>query len=77
MWACQNESVTPTQSLFLSYKYVYRTAVHRPVVAYLVFKEAAIRLLDVLRQVGVEHEGWYLRVRQLRAILYLDVLALG
>ena len=49
---------------------------HRPVLAYLVLEEAAVRLLDILRQVGVEHERGYLSVGQLRAVFYLYVLAL-
>ena len=63
--------------LFLSDKYVNWTAVHVPIFAYLVFQKAAIVLLYVLWQVGVEHKRGYLRVGQLRAILNLDVLALG
>lgn len=62
--------------LFLTYEYVDWTSVHRPVVANLVLQETAIRLLDVLWQVGVEHERRNLRVGQLCAVLDLDVLAL-
>ena len=47
-----------------------------PVVTNLVLKESLIRLLNILREVGVEHERWYLRVGQLRAVLYLDILTL-
>ena len=50
---------------------------HVPVIAYLVFQKATIVLFYILRQVGVEHKRGYLRVGQLRAILNLDVLALG
>ena len=49
----------------------------RPVLANLVLEESAIRLLDILRQVGVEHKRRNLRVGQLRAILNLDILTLG
>ena len=50
---------------------------HVPIFAYLVFQKAAIVLLYVLWQVGVEHKRGYLRVGQLRAILNFDVLAFG
>ena len=63
--------------LFLSDKHVNWTAVHVPIFAYLVFQKATIVLFYILRQVGVEHKRGYLRVGQLRAILNLDVLALG
>lgn len=62
--------------LFLPDKDVYRRACERPVLANLVLEETSVRLLDVLWQVGVEHERRYLRVGQLRAILNLDILTL-
>ena len=64
-------------TLFLPDKHVNWAAVHVPIFAYLVFQKAAIVLLYVLRQVGIEHKRGYLRVGQLRAILNFDVLALG
>lgn len=51
--------------LLLPYEHVDRAAVHGPVLTNLVLKETAIRLLDILREVGIEHERRYLRVRQL------------
>ena len=63
--------------LFLPDKHVNWATMHIPVIAYLVFQKAAIVLFYILRQVGVEHKRGYLRVGQLRAILNLDVLALG
>lgn len=74
--AVELEGTGEQKGLLLPYKHVYRAAVHGPVFADLVLKETAIRLLDILRQVGVKHERRNLRVRQLRAILDLDVLAL-
>ena len=47
-----------------------------PAFANLVFKEATVGFLYILRQVGIEHEGWNLRVGQLGAVLDLDVFAL-
>ena len=63
--------------LFLAYKHVDGATVHRPVFTNFVFKEAAIGLLDILRQVCVEHKRRYLCVRQLRAIFNLNILTLG
>ena len=65
------------QALLLAYVDVNGRAREVPLLAHLVLQEAAVRLLDVLRQVGEEHERGYARVGQLRDILYLDVLALG
>ena len=50
---------------------------HAPILAYLILQEAAVVLLYILWQVGIEHKRGYLRVGQLRAILNFDVLALG
>ena len=75
--AVELEGAGKLKGLLLPYKHVYRAAVHGPVVADLVLKETAIRLLDILRQVGIEHERGDLCVRDLRAILDLDILALG
>ena len=52
------------------------TARQRPVLAYLVLQEPAIVLLDILGQIGIKHKRRNLRVGQLRAIFYLDVLSL-
>ena len=49
---------------------------HRPVLTNLILQEATVRLLDILWQVGIEHERWYLRVGQLRAVFYLYELTL-
>ena len=46
-----------------------------PPLAQLILEEPPIRLFDILRQVREEHEGRDLRIRQLRAVLDLDVLA--
>ena len=62
--------------LFLSDKDVYRRAGKCPVVTYLVFQESLVWLLYILWQVRIEHKRWNLCVRQLRAILYLDILTL-
>ena len=75
--AVELEGTGELKGLLLPYKHVYRAAVHGPVVADLVLKETTIRLLDILRQVGIEHERGNLCVRDLRAILDLDILALG
>ena len=75
--AVELEGTGELKGLLLPYKHVYRAAVHGPVFADLVLKETAIRLLDILRQVGIEHERGDLCVRDLRAILDLDILALG
>lgn len=52
------------------------TARQRPVLANLVLQEPTIVLLHILRQIGIKHERRNLRVGQLRAIFYLDVLSL-
>lgn len=48
----------------------------RPVLTNFVLKETAVLLLDILRQVGIEHKRRYLCVRQLRAVFYLYELSL-
>ena len=74
--AVELEGAGELKGLLLPYKHVYRAAVHGPVVADLVLKETTIRLLDILRQVGIEHERRYLSIGQLCSILDFDVLAL-
>lgn len=49
---------------------------HAPVLADFVFKKAAVILLHILREVGIEHEGGDLRVRELRTIFDFDVFSL-
>ena len=63
--------------LLLPYKHVDGATMHGPVVTNLVLKEATVWLFDILRQVGIEHKRGDLCVRNLRAILDLDILALG
>ena len=62
--------------LLLPNKYINRCTRKCPVLANLVLKESAIVLADILREVCVEHETWNLGVRNLVAVLDLDVLAL-
>lgn len=62
---------------FLADEDVDRGADERPMLSHLVLQEATVGLLDVLRQVGVVDKRGDLRVGQLRAILDLDILALG
>ena len=49
---------------------------HAPVLADFVFKKAAVILLHILWEVGIEHEGGDLRVGELRAIFDFDVFSL-
>ena len=62
--------------LFLADKDIDGRSRKIPPTAQLVFQEPAIRLFHVLRQIGKEYKGRYLRVGQLRHILYFDVFAL-
>ena len=59
--------------LFLPDEHVDGAAVHGPILSYLVFEEPAVVFFHILRQIGVEDEGRYLRVGQLCAILDFDV----
>ena len=63
--------------LLLPNKHINRCTSQSPVLANLVLKKSAIVLADVLREVGIEHEAWNLCVRNLVAVLYLDVLTLN
>ena len=58
--------------LFLPYKHIDGRAGQRPVLTQLILQETLIRLLHILRKVGIEHEGGNLRVRHLTDILDLD-----
>ena len=62
--------------LLLPNKYINRSTCKCPVLANLILKKSAIVLADILREVGIEHEAWNLGVRNLVAVLYLDVLTL-
>jgi hypothetical protein len=62
-------------ALLLSDEHVDGTTRQLPVLANLVLEEALVGFLHILWQIGIEHEGWNLRVRHLRAILNLDVLS--
>ena len=55
---------------------VYRCAGEVPALTNLIFKEAFVGLLHILRQVGEEYERGYAGARQLHAVLDLDVLTL-
>ena len=48
--------------LFLPDEDVDGAAVHGPILSYLVFEEPAVVFFHILRQIGVEDEGRYLRV---------------
>ena len=62
--------------LLLTYEYLNGGACEVPAFTYLVFKEALVRLLDILRKVGVKDEGGNLCIGDLRALLYLDIFTL-
>ena len=42
--------------LFLTDKHIDWTTMHAPILAYLILQEAAVVLLYILWQVGIEHE---------------------
>ena len=48
---------------------------HAPILAYLILQEAAVVLLYILWQVGIEHKRGYLGVRKLCTILDFDVFS--
>lgn len=75
--AVELEGAGELKGLLLPYKHVDGATMHGPVVTNLVLKEATVWLFDILRQVGIEHKRGDLCVRDLRAILDLDILALG
>ena len=62
--------------LLRSNEQLYRRAFEIPPFAQFVLQEPAVRLFDVLRQVGEEHKGRNLGVRQLRTVFDFDVFAL-
>ena len=62
--------------LFFAHKDVDRGACESPVLAYLVFKIAAVRLFNPLGQVAEEYECGYGRTLEHGYILYLHELAL-
>lgn len=66
----------PEPASLLPYEDVDGAAMHAPVLANLVFKKAAVILFHVLWKVGIEHEGWNLRIGQLRTIFDFDVFSL-
>ena len=66
----------PGKLLLLSHKNIDGSAAEIPALAYLVLEEALIRLLDILGQVGIEHETGHTCIGYLGTVLYLDVLAL-
>lgn len=62
--------------LLLADEDVHGRAREVPALADFVLEEAAVGVLDVLREVGIEDKRGYLRGRELCAILDFDVLAL-
>ena len=60
--------------LFLSNEDVHGRSAEIPTLTDFILKEALIRLLDVLRQVGIEHKAGDARLGKLRAVLDFDVL---
>ena len=55
---------------------IYRSTREVPALADLVFQEALVGFLDILRQVGEEYERGHACARELHAVLDLDVLTL-
>ena len=64
------------ETLFLSEEDVDGCAVKVPFLAHFVFNKALVWIADVLGQIGVVNKRGNLRVGHLRAVFYLDVLAL-
>ena len=58
--------------LFLTHKDVDGCSRKRPVVAQFIFQETLIGLFHILWQVGVEHEGWNLRIGHLRQMQIVE-----
>lgn len=65
-----------TLQLLLTDEDIDWTTMQRPVLTDLVLQEAAIVLLYILWQVGIEHKRWNRSIRQLCTVLDLDILTL-
>ena len=62
--------------LFGANENLHRSTLEIPPTTQFVFQESSIWLLDILRQIGIEYKCGNMCIRNLGAILYLDVLTL-